>query len=113
MFLPSTAPAVKVDRLRTYGADVRLSHSEYADALIACTKSALASGALTSHAYDHPYIAAGAGTLMIELQERIPDLDTVAVEPENCRALNAALGRPPPCRRARRGDCPGRDPRPR
>lgn len=121
VFLPCTAPAVKVDRLRTYGADVRLSGSEYADALIACTEFAQASGALTSHAYDHPYIAAGAGTLMIELRERIPDLDTVvvavgggglftgvstvarhygirtmAIEPENCRALNAALeaGRP-------------------
>lgn len=121
VFLPSTAPAIKVDRLRRYGANIRLVGSEYADALAACTEFAQASGALTSHAYDHPCIAAGAGTLMLELHERIPDLDTVvvavgggglftgvsavarhygirtiAVEPENCRALNAALeaGRP-------------------
>lgn len=121
VFLPENAPAVKVDRLRGYGADVRLVGTEYADALAACAEFADATGALTSHAYDHPLIAAGAGTLMLELHRQIPDLDTVVVavgggglfagvataarehgvhtvaaEPENCRALNAALqaGRP-------------------
>ncbi|MFT4295607.1 MAG: threonine/serine dehydratase [Micropruina sp.] len=121
VFLPANAPQVKVRRLRGYGADVRLVGTEYAEALAACSEFAAATGALTSHAYDHPHIAAGAGTLMIELHARIPDLDTVvvavgggglfagvaaaarqvgvrtvAVEPENCRALNAALaaGRP-------------------
>lgn len=116
VFLPETAPAVKVARLRAYGADVRLSGSEYADALDACRVHAAESGALASHAYDHPLVAAGAGTLMEELHARLPDLDTVvvsvgggglfagvaaaahehgvrvvAVEPEECRALNAAL----------------------
>ncbi|MBH1934314.1 threonine/serine dehydratase [Streptomyces sp. AV19] len=116
VFLPGTAPAVKVDRLRGYGADVRLVGSEYAEALAACEDFAAATGALASHAYDHPLIAAGAGTLLEEIHRRIPDLDTVvvavgggglfagvataarhhgirtvAVEPENCRALDAAL----------------------
>lgn len=121
VFLPVNAPQVKVRRLRGYGADVRLIGSEYAEALAACGEFAAETGALTSHAYDHPAIAAGAGTLMIELQAQLPGLDTVvvavgggglfagmatvaqrhgvrtvAVEPENCRALNAALaaGRP-------------------
>ncbi|WP_175409548.1 threonine/serine dehydratase [Streptomyces sp. TRM64462] len=116
VFLPATAPAVKVARLRAYGADVRLVGREYAEALDACRKFAADTGALASHAYDHPLIAAGAGTLMEELHARLPDLDTVVVavgggglfagvaasahhhgvrvvaaEPENCRALNAAL----------------------
>ncbi|MFD0278060.1 threonine/serine dehydratase [Kitasatospora sp. NPDC127111] len=121
VFLPTTAPAVKVAKLRGYGAEVRLVGSEYADALAACEEFAAATGALASHAYDHPLIAAGAGTLLEEIHARIPGLDTVvvavgggglfagvataaqahgirtvAVEPENCRALNAALtaGRP-------------------
>lgn len=121
VFLPADAPQVKVDRLRGYGADVRLTGSEYAEAVVACAEFADASGALHSHAYDNPLIAAGAGTVMTEIRERIPDLDTVvvavggggllsgvavvahhhgiraiAVEPENCRALHAALqaGRP-------------------
>ncbi|MFD9483695.1 threonine/serine dehydratase [Streptomyces sp. NPDC059991] len=117
VFLPTTAPAVKVARLRGFGADVRLVGAEYADALAACGDFAATTGALASHAYDHPLIAAGAGTLLEEILQQVPDLDTVvvavgggglfagvataarhhgvrvvAVEPENCRALNAAIG---------------------
>ncbi|MFI8930726.1 threonine/serine dehydratase [Streptomyces sp. NPDC053474] len=116
VFLPTTAPAVKVAKLRGYGAEVRLVGSEYAEALAACEEFAAATGALASHAYDHPLIAAGAGTLLEEIHAQIPGLDTivvavgggglftgvataaqhhgirtVAVEPENCRALNAAI----------------------
>lgn len=116
VFLPETAPAVKAAKLHAYGAEVRLIGSEYAEAAAACEEFAATSGALASHAYDHPLIAAGAGTLMEEIHQQIPDLDTVvvavgggglftgvataaqqygiravAVEPENCRALNAAL----------------------
>lgn len=116
VFLPETAPAVKVDRLRGYGAEVRLVGAEYAEAAAACSEFAAASGALASHAYDHPLIAAGAGTLLEEVRQQLPRLDTVvvavgggglftgvataaaeygvrvvAVEPEHCRALNAAI----------------------
>ena len=121
VFLPASAPQVKVDRLHGYGAEVRLIDGEYADAAAACARFAEQSGALESHAYDRPAIAAGAGTLLDEIRAQVPDLDTVvvavgggglfagvataaqhhglrtvAVEPENCRALNAALqaGRP-------------------
>ncbi len=118
VFLPETAPRVKVDKLHGYGADVRLIGQEYAEALAACHEFAAQTGALVSHAYDNPLIAAGAGTLMLELVAAQPELDTVvvsvgggglfagiatvarqfgirtiAVEPENCRALNEALVR--------------------
>ncbi len=116
VFLPQTAPQVKVARLRGYGAQVRLVGSEYAEALAACQDFAERSGALASHAYDDPLIAAGAGTLMEEIHAALPELDTVvvavggggllagvataaashgvrvvAVEPEGCAALAAAL----------------------
>ncbi|MFG2194322.1 threonine/serine dehydratase [Streptomyces sp. NPDC048639] len=116
VFVPETAPRVKVDKLRKLGADVRQVGSEYAEALQASQQYAAATGALQSHAYDHPLIAAGAGTLMEEIHQALPDLDTVvvavgggglftgitaaahehdvhvvAVEPENCRALNTAI----------------------
>ncbi|MFK0237995.1 serine/threonine dehydratase [Streptomyces vinaceus] len=121
VFLPASAPRVKVQRLRGYGADVRLVGDRYAEALAACEEFAAQSGALSSHAYDHPLIAAGAGTVLDEIRAGLPGLDTVVVavgggglfagvaaaarehgvrvvaaEPENCRALNAALeaGRP-------------------
>lgn len=121
VFLPANAPRVKVERLRGYGAQVRLVGDRYAEALAACQEFAAGTGALSSHAYDHPLIAAGAGTLLDEIRAGLPGLDTVVVavgggglfagvataarehgvrviaaEPENCRALNAALvaGRP-------------------
>ncbi|MFE1793562.1 serine/threonine dehydratase [Streptomyces sp. NPDC059525] len=121
VFLPATAPRVKVNRLRGYGADVRLVGDHYGEALEACHRFAADSGALASHAFDHPLIAAGAGTLTDEVRAALPGLDTlvvavgggglfagvataarahgvrvVAAEPEHCRALNAALeaGRP-------------------
>ncbi|SEL85560.1 serine/threonine dehydratase [Streptacidiphilus jiangxiensis] len=116
VFLPATAPAVKIAKLREYRAEVRLVGTEYAHALEASQEFAEKTGALLSHAYDNPYIAAGAGTLALELLQQAPDVDTVvvsvgggglfagtaaaltargvrvvAVEPERCRALNAAL----------------------
>ena len=116
VFVPETAPAFKVAKLRGYGAEVRQVGTEYAHALAASVEYARESGALLSHAYDHPLIAAGAGTLGAEILAQLPDADTimlavgggglfagvaaavaestvriVAVEPENCRTLNAAL----------------------
>ncbi|HEX2892459.1 MAG TPA: threonine/serine dehydratase [Marmoricola sp.] len=79
VFVPETAPAVKVARLRELGAEVVLEGSEYAAAYEAALRSAAVTGALHCHAYDQPDIAAGAGTLALELLEQAPDLDTVVV----------------------------------
>lgn len=70
VFVPATAPAVKVARLRSYGADVRLVGTEYAEVLEACDAYAAETEALRSHAYDHPLVAAGAGTLLTEVHAR-------------------------------------------
>ncbi|WP_328293860.1 threonine/serine dehydratase [Kineococcus sp. NBC_00420] len=79
VFVPETAPAVKVARLGALGADVRLVGSEYAVAYEAAVGFAEAKGAVFCHAYDQPEIAAGAGTLALELLEDVPDVDTVVV----------------------------------
>ncbi|WP_330179569.1 threonine/serine dehydratase [Nocardia sp. NBC_01503] len=116
VFLPNSAPAVKLERLRGLGAQVLRGGDTYADAAAECERYAATTGALRSHAYDDLYIAAGAGTLLEEIVAQMPELDTVvvavgggglftgvataaahhgirvvAVEPENCRAFNAGL----------------------
>ncbi|GGX00018.1 serine/threonine dehydratase [Streptomyces noursei] len=116
VFLPETSPAVKVAGLRALGAQVHQVGTEYTAAFEASRRYAATTGALESHAYDHPLIAAGAGTLLDEVRTTLPGLDTVivaagggglfagtaavadhygirtvAVEPEHSRALNAAL----------------------
>lgn len=122
IFVPETAPAIKVERLRALGARVFQVGEVYEHARDASETRAAASGALVVHAYDHPQVVAGAGTLARELQQQVPDVDAilvavggggliggtaawarddtrvVSVEPERCPTLHAALaaGRPVP-----------------
>jgi threonine dehydratase len=80
VFVPVTAPPVKVARLRGYGADVVQEGTKYADAYEAAAKHAAESGALLCHAYDQPAVCAGAGTLGLELLEQSAgQIDTVLV----------------------------------
>ena len=67
VFVPETAPAVKVAKLREYGADVVLTGAEYATAFDAAQRRVAETGAVYCHAYDQPEIAAGAGTLALAL----------------------------------------------
>ncbi|GAA5122048.1 threonine/serine dehydratase [Alloalcanivorax gelatiniphagus] len=120
VFVPEAAPAVKVERIRRYGAEVRLVGREYAEAYAAAVAFADDAGAAFAHAYDQPDVAAGAGTLAEEVLADEPSIDTivlavgggglyagvaaavrgrarvVAVEPARCPTLHQALaaGRP-------------------
>lgn len=115
IFVPSTSPAVKIDRIRGYGATVHVVDGYYADAYAACEERAWEIGAAFMHPYDQPAVVAGQGTLARELQDQAPVLDTVlvavggggliggvaawfasnvkvvGVEPTTCPTLHAAL----------------------
>ncbi len=84
--MPTTAPAVKVAKLRTLGATVVQHGNEYAEAYEAATKRAADSGALFCHAYDQPAICAGQGTVGLEL------LDQVDGRWTPCSSRSAAAG---------------------
>jgi threonine dehydratase len=78
VYVPTTAPPVKVARLRELGADVVQVGDRYALAYEAAVAHAKASGALFCHAYDQPEICAGQGTLGLELSEQLAGaVDTV------------------------------------
>lgn len=121
VYVPATAPPVKVARLREYGAEVVQGGDRYLDAYEAAAKRAAQVGALFCHAYDQPEVCAGQGTLGLELLEQADgQIDTilvavgggglmagiaaaaegraavVGVEPTTIPTLNAALiaGRP-------------------
>lgn len=79
VFVPETAPAVKVARLRALGAMVVQRGREYAEAYEAATKRAADSGGLFCHAYDQLEICAGQGTVALELVDQIDGLNTVIV----------------------------------
>jgi threonine dehydratase len=80
VYVPAAAPAVKVARLRGYGADVVQGGSSYVEAYEAAVKHAAEVGALFCHPYDQPEVCAGQGTLGLELLEQSGGrLDTVLV----------------------------------
>lgn len=115
VFVPQTAPEVKVARIRRYGADVLRTGTEYAEAYQSAIDFAEESGAVFAHAYDQLEVVAGAGTVGEEILEDEPAIDTivlavgggglyagiaaaalgrariVAVEPERCATLNQAM----------------------
>jgi threonine dehydratase len=79
IFVPEAASPVKVARLRALGAEVTVTGAYYADAYAASQRRAEETGALVVHAYDQPEVAAGQGTLAMELAAQAPDVDTVLV----------------------------------
>ncbi|WP_309107768.1 threonine/serine dehydratase [Arthrobacter sp.] len=79
VYVPETAPAVKVRKLVASGATVVQGGAEYAEAYEAAIKYAEETGAVYCHAYDQPEIAAGAGTVGSELLEQLEGLDTVVI----------------------------------
>jgi threonine dehydratase len=79
IFVPSTSPQMKIDRIRSYGATVHVIRGYYADAYAACEERAYETGAAFLHPYDQPQVVAGQGTLARELSDQLPVLDTVIV----------------------------------
>ncbi|WP_329519426.1 threonine/serine dehydratase [Spirillospora sp. NBC_01491] len=70
VYVPETAPQIKVDRLRALGAAVVQVGDRYAEAAEAAVDRSTETGALFCHPYDQPEICAGQGTLGLELLEQ-------------------------------------------
>lgn len=79
VFLPESAPRVKVDRLTQYGATVVQQGAEYAEAFEAAQRHVATTGALFCHAYDQRDIVAGAGVIGLEIVADLPEVDTIVV----------------------------------
>ena len=78
IYVPTTAPAVKVARLKAYGATVVQVGAVYGDAAREATLRAAESGAYQCHPYDQVPMVAGAGVVALELMEQA-EADTVLV----------------------------------
>lgn len=79
IFVPSVASAEKIERIRSYGAELVIGGERYADALAASEISAKQSGALGVHAYDQIETLLGQGTVGLEFEEQDPELDSLLV----------------------------------
>jgi threonine dehydratase len=79
IFIPSIASPAKVERIRSYRAELVIGGQDYGDALEASDAWAAGSGAMRVHAFDQEETLWGQGTVGAELQEQAPRLDTVLV----------------------------------
>lgn len=73
--MPDTAPQVKVDAVRGYGADVVFCAQSEREVTAQRVCSEL--GATIVHPFEDPAVIAGQGTVMLELAEQMGDLDVI------------------------------------
>lgn len=79
IFVPTISSPAKIARIRSYGADLVVEGERYADALAASEAWAAQAGALQVHAFDQPETLLGQGSIGLELEEQVSDLDTLLV----------------------------------
>ena len=77
--MPTTAPLIKVTRVRQYGAESVLHGSDYDGAYAEAIKLSQETGLTFISAFDDPWIVAGQGTIGLEVYEQNPDLDAILV----------------------------------
>lgn len=75
--MPKTAPRVKLEAVRGYGAEIVLCEPKERDAV--CAREQSARGAFLVHPFENAEVIAGQGTAALELLEDEPDLDVVVV----------------------------------
>jgi threonine dehydratase len=79
IFVPTMSSPAKIERIRSYGAELVVVGERYADALAACEAWAATAGPLAVHAFDQVETLLGQGSLGLELAGQAPALDTVLV----------------------------------
>ncbi len=79
IFVPTVSSPAKIERIRSYGAELVVGGNLYADALAASEEWLRQSGALAVHAFDSVETLLGQGTAGLELEEQCPDIDTLLV----------------------------------
>jgi threonine dehydratase len=116
--MPRTTPAIKIEAVKSWGATVELAGNSYSDAAEHCTQRAIETGRTYIHPFDDPLVIAGQGTIGREIVEQLaqvthifvpvggggliagiaqyikalrPDVQIIAVEPEDSNALQASL----------------------
>jgi threonine ammonia-lyase medium form len=75
--MPTTAPAVKVEGTKSYGAEVVLEGTTSLERQRRAEDIAAAEGLSIIPAFDHPDVIAGQGTVGLEILDEWPDVDVV------------------------------------
>lgn len=79
IFVPEVSPPAKLQRIRGYGAELIVGGARYAEALAASEAFAEKTGALQIHAFNQEETLVGQGTLGLEIEQDLPEIDTLLV----------------------------------
>ena len=77
--MPTTTPLIKVNRTKSYGAEVVLHGNVYDEACEHAYKLAEEKGYTFIHPFDDPAVATGQGTIAMEIFKELPLVDYILV----------------------------------
>ena len=77
--MPTTTPLIKVNRTKSYGAEVILYGDIYDEACAYALKLAEEDGMTFIHPFDDEVVAAGQGTIAMEIFKELPTVDYILV----------------------------------
>lgn len=77
--MPSTTPLIKVERTKSYGAEVVLHGDVYDEACEYAYQLADENGYTFIHPFDDPAVATGQGTIAMEIIQELPLVDYILV----------------------------------
>jgi threonine dehydratase len=77
--MPRTTPTVKITQTESVGGKVVLEGETFDEAYAHARVMEAELGLTFVHPFDHPHVAAGQGTVALEMLEDVPDLDMLAV----------------------------------
>ena len=77
IFVPTTAPRAKVEKLKRYPVSVHEAGAAYEEAHQAAEEFARKTGATYVQAYDDPEVIAGQGTVGLEILAELPETSTM------------------------------------
>mgnify|MGYP002545562069 CR=1 FL=1 len=77
--MPTTTPLIKVERTKSYGAEVILHGDVYDEACAHALQLAEENGYTFIHPFDDPAVATGQGTIAMEIVQELPLVDYILV----------------------------------
>jgi threonine dehydratase len=78
--MPTTAPPVKIEGARGFGAEVTFAGTTSLDRKLRAEEIAAERGLVMVPPFDHPMIIAGQGTVGLEILDQCPSVATIVVE---------------------------------
>ena len=75
--MPTTTPLIKVERTKSYGAEVILHGDVYDEACAHALELAEKEGYTFIHPFDDPAVATGQGTIAMEIVQELPLVDYI------------------------------------